>query len=878
MKIGIFFKNMFLSFLVLLCLGGIVGVMGVVGLFYWAARDLPTTEQLANFHPPQATMVLARDGTPLGSLFNEKRFMVPLDQMSPYIMKAFLAAEDDSFYQHAGVDPMAIMRAAIVNFKSGRNTQGGSTITQQVIKQLLLTPEKSYKRKLKEAVLAYRLERELTKDQILSIYLNQIFLGQKAYGIEAAARTYFGKHATDITLAESALLAGMPQAPSRYNPFRYPQVAKNRQMYVLGRLRELKWITEEEYQQAVNEPLVYWTMPETKLGAAGWYMEEVRRLLIEFFSEENMKIMGLKSDKFGADYVYEAGLTVTTAMDPVHQDAAALGLRFALEALARRQGYRGPVQRVPVDQISAYLEKKKFSPYDLLGGEWVRGLVTAVSAKSATIGLGAGYVGSVNVSTMRWARHIDPRKRQSYTISDARKVLEVGDVIWLSQPDSKGKEVTEKGKKVFKEALYDPGTTKPGVPIPLALQQMPVAQGALVSIEPDTGDVVALVGGYEFGESHFNRAVQSERQPGSAFKPIVYSAALDRGFSAATLVPDLPFTYHVPGTRQVWSPSNYDHKFKGPIPLSTALALSRNVCTVRVTDYIGIDSVIDRAKALGLTPDFPRALPISLGAVAVSPLNMAQAFTAFAYQGWAARPRIIVSIKDVNGREIYKQEPEHWQAVSPENAYIMASLLKKVVTNGTAGRARVLNKFVAGKTGTTNDEKDTWFIGFTPQLVSSVYIGYDQLQRLGRGETGGSTALPAFVEYRKIVEPLYPKEDFVKPDNITVHNGLGFRNDMPHEGTAHMPYNSADGGYVDENGNYIPGTGTVIDPNAPQTYPGMPTYPTTPTYPVPDPYGAPTAIPYYEGNNRYVPYRFREKAPSVLGAAKKSSAYVSLVQ
>ncbi len=819
MIIAKFLKKIFLSFLVLICFGGIVGLAGAVGLFYWAARDLPSMETLANFHPPQATVVLDRNGTALGSLFNEKRFMVPLEKMSPHIPKAFLAAEDDSFYQHSGVDPMAIIRAAIVNFKSGRSTQGGSTITQQVIKQILLTPEKSYKRKLKEAVLAYRLEKELTKDQILSIYLNHIFLGQKAHGIEAAARTYFGKHATDITLAESALLAGMPQAPSRYNPFRKPKSAKSRQMYVLGRLRELKWISEEEYQQAANEPLVYWTMPEAQIGAAGWYMEEVRRLLIEFFSKENMKIMGIKSNKHGADYVYEAGLTVTTAMDPIHQEAASLGLRSALEALARRQGYRGPVQTVPQEQFAAYLQKKKFSPYDLIGGAWVRALVTKVEPKGATVGLGSGFVGFVGLKTMSWARHINPRLNKGYHVNNARNVLNVGDVIWVSQPESKGKETFKDGQMLTAEPTFDPAAMQEGVPVNLALQQMPVAQGALVSIEPVTGDVVALIGGYEFGPSHFNRAVQSERQPGSAFKPIVYSAALDEGFTPATLIPDVPQSFRIPGTNRYWTPSNYDRSFKGPIQLSTALALSRNVCTVAVTNHIGLQKVIDRAKILGFTPNFPNSLTVSLGSVAVSPLNMTQAYTAFAYQGWAARPRIITSIKDVNGREIYKQEPEHWQAVSAENAYIMSSLLKKVVTSGTATRARVLNKFLAGKTGTTNDEKDVWFIGYTPQLVSSVYIGYDQLQSLGRRVTGGSTALPGFVEYRKRVEYLYPKEDFVKPATVYVSGGLGFRSNEPQQGTAHMIYTEPQ----DEFG----------------ALPGMAGAP-----PLVDPYGSPQAVPY----------------------------------
>ncbi len=816
MSVRLFCKKLFLTFLVLICLGGIAGVAGVVGLFYWAARDLPAMDRIADFRPPQATVVLARDGSPLGSLFHEKRFMVPLDLMSPYITKAFLAAEDDSFYQHVGVDPVAILRAALVNFQTGRNKQGGSTITQQVIKQLLLTPEKSYKRKLKEAILAYRLEKELTKDEILNIYLNQIFLGQKAYGIEAAARTYFGKHATDITLAESALLAGMPQAPSRYNPFRHPESAKARQMYVLGRLRELKWITEDEYTQAVNEPLVYWTMPETQMGAAGWYMEEVRRLLIEFFSKENMAIMGIKSDKYGADYVYEAGLTVTTAMDPVHQESAALGLRKALEELARRQGWRGPIQQLTPDQHQAFVDKTSFSPYDLIGGNWVRGLVTAVEKNGATVALGQGYVGSVDVKTMSWARPVNPAYMNGFNIRDAHKVLKVGDVVWLAQPESVAKEVKEKGQVVLQEATYDPSAVKKGTAVALGLQQMPVAQGAITSIEPASGDVVALVGGYEFGTSHFNRAVQSARQPGSSFKPIVYSAAIDNGFTAATLLPDEPYTYVDPVTAQVWSPSNYDHEFKGPILLAQALAQSRNVPMVRVTEYMGVDKVIDRAHALGLTPAFPHYLTVSLGVVEVSPLNLTQAFTAFAYQGWACRPRIITSIKDVNGKEIYAQPPEHWQAISPENAYIMASMLKKVVSGGTATRAKVLNKPVAGKTGTTNNEHDAWFIGFTPHLVSGVYVGYDQLQPLGRKETGGKTALPAFVEYRKRVEYMYPPDDFTVPPGVSVIDGIGFKDSEPYEGTAELTFAEEEGfglydggeGLIPEGteGDFAPGT------------------------------------------------------------------------
>ncbi len=796
MKIS--FKKIFLSLIALGVLCGVLAVAAVVGFFYWAAQDLPDIDSLANFKPPQATIVLARDGSALGSLYYEKRFTVPLHLMSPHIPKAFLAAEDDSFYQHQGIDPMAIARAALANLQSGKTKQGGSTITQQVIKQLLLTPEKSYTRKVKEAILAYRLEKQLTKDEILTIYLNQIFLGQHAHGVEAAARTFFGKHATDITLAESALLAGMPQAPSRYNPFRHPESAKARQIYVLGRLRTLKWISEDEYTQAINEPLVYWTMPETPGGASAWYLEEVRRLLIEFFNKDNLAKLNLPTDKVGEDFVYQSGLTVTTSMDPAHQQAAAEGLRKGLEELTKRQGWRGPLKNLPEDQRQAFLNKSKFTPYDLVGGAWKQALVLKVEKTTAHVALGNNYTGNVDVKTMSWARKPNPKVIAAYApaIKDVNKVLKVGDVIWVSAPDSIEREVTEKGKKVIKEPSFDPSIITTEKPITLALQQVPEAQGALASIEPATGDVVALIGGYQFGSSHFNRAVQAQRQPGSAFKPFVYSAAIDRGFTASSTLLDAPFVYVNPYTNKIWEPANYDNEFKGPIELSIALAQSRNTCTVRVAQQIGIPAVIERAKAMGFEPHFPNELAVSLGAVAVSPLNLTQAYTAFAYQGWAVRPRIITSIKDAQGRELYTQAPEHWQAITPQNAFIMSTLLKKVVTSGTARRALVLNKPMAGKTGTTNEERDAWFVGFTPHLVTGVYMGYDQLRSLGRRETGGSTALPAFVHYRKKIEGFYPADDFVMPSGILMLDDLAYKADEPITGTAFMEEDV----YVEEQG------------------------------------------------------------------------------
>ena len=639
----------------LVWMGGLCIVSGiacsaiVAMLFFWASRDLPDLSRLEDYHPPQATTILARDGSILGTLYHEKRFIITLEDMPKYLPLAFLAAEDDNFYRHSGVDPVAIARAAFVNITSGSKRQGGSTITQQVIKQLLLTSERSYTRKMKEAILAYQLENTLSKDQILLTYLNYIYLGQHAYGVEAAARTYFGKHAADITLAEAAVIAGLPQAPSRYNPFRHPEEAKKRQMYVLGRMRALQWISEEQYRQASDEPLIYWSMPDYRPGAAQWYQEEARRLLVEFFTEKNLAALGVRTRKSGEDYVYEAGLTVRTSMDPVQQDAAGAALRRGLEELDKRQGWRGPIGKLTPEEQRAFPEETPFDPINLAGGAWVKALVTRSEVKQLTVALGQGYTGIVSLAHMSWARKPNPRVAGAHapSVRDARAVAEAGDLIWVSAAPL----LVQEGKKK-REVAYDPAKVQKTTPVALRLQQEPLAQGALASIEPQSGDVVALIGGYQFGNSHFNRATQARRQPGSSFKPVVYSAALDAGFTPLSQVLDGPLVYVNPYTNEVWRPSNYEHNYKGILPLHTALALSRNTTTVRVAQTIGISSVIQRAKMLGLEPDFPRELAVSLGAVAVSPLNLTQAYAAFANQGLGVRPRIITSIVDARGREL----------------------------------------------------------------------------------------------------------------------------------------------------------------------------------------------------------------------------------
>lgn len=748
-------------------------------LLYWASRDLPNISKISDYNPPQATTILARNGETLGTLYHEKRYVISLKEMSKYLPMSFLAAEDDGFYRHMGVDPIAILRAAINNFRKGHAGEGGSTITQQLIKQLLLTSERSYTRKMKEAILAYRIEKDLTKNEILTIYLNQIYLGDHAYGVEAAARTYFGKHASDLTLAECAVLAGLPKAPTRYNPFKSPEEAKERQMYVLGRLRDLKWITEREYKAASAEPLVYWSMPDGMTGPALWYMEEARRLLIEFFTEANLKALGIETTKSGEDYVYEAGLTVYTAMVPFQQEAAGAALRRGLEELDKRQGWRGPIVRDSEYTEQTFQEKRDFTPYDLGGFAWVQAYVTKVEPGSATVALGNGYTGVIPVANMSWARTPNAKvaAASAPSVKNASLALKPGDLIWVSLPAQKtGKD--EEPKE------FDPKSIKKDKPIVLRLQQEPLVQGALASIEPQSGDVVALIGGYNFGDSHFNRATQARRQPGSSFKPVVYSTALDFGFTPSSIVLDAPLVYVNPYTNEVWRPSNYEHNYKGELPLWRALALSRNTCTVRLAQAVGIDNVIDRAKALGLEPRFPRELAISLGAVAVSPLNLTQAYAAFANQGQGVRPRIIFKILDARGKELYLQEPEHWQALSPQNAFMIATLLRNVVEAGTGTRAKIEGRVIAGKTGTTNDEHDAWFVGFSPYLVTGVYVGYDQLRSLGRLEQGGRTAAPIFRYYRTMVEDLYEAQDFAMPEGIVMDGKFAYRADEPRQGVS----------------------------------------------------------------------------------------------
>ena len=714
--------------LVLVLLGVFLVAGAGVGLYYWAQEDLPGFTRLSDYSPALATTVRARDGRILGYFYREKRFLIPLSMMSPITVKAFLAAEDSGFYQHEGVDLPGIFRAAVKNVVAGSIVQGGSTITQQVIKSMLLTPERSYERKIKEIILAYRLEKYLTKDEILTIYLNQIYLGAKAYGVEAAAREYFGASASQLTLAQAAMLAGLPKAPSRYSPYGNPERARERQLYVLSRLRDLGWINGAEYEAAVNEPLEYKAQEDPSWKIGPYYLEEVRRQLVEMYGE---------------DKVYAGGLQVRTAVDMDHQVVADQALRQGLRETSKRHGWQGPVMTLEPGGYDEFLRGQRVD--GLKAGDWTQVLVTGVEKAGATVRFGT-LSGIVPVASMEWARVPNPKKapEEAGKVTDARKVLKAGDVVWVA--------VVE---------------TAAGKPWKLALEQEPKVEGALVSMDPRTGEVLALCGGYDFFRSQFNRATQALRQPGSAFKPIVYSAALDNGFTAASIVLDAPIVYE-DGSGEMWKPENFEGIFYGPTLLRTALVKSRNLVTIRVAQQVGIGKIIERGKAMGLTGIMEPNLSLALGSGQFSPLNMCQAYSAFARGGTAIKPRFIENVVSPWGDQLFSSTQETAEAMSPETAYIVSNLLQQVIQSGTGVRAKSLGRPLAGKTGTTNDEQDAWFMGFSPYLLTGVWVGYDQVRPMGKYETGARAALPIWIDYRAQVEPRYPVEDFAVPPGIVM--------------------------------------------------------------------------------------------------------------
>ena len=718
--------------LLLVLLGFFAAALSGAGLYFWAVRDLPGFKNITDYNPPLVTTVYTTEGSVLGYFAKERRFLVPMRAMPEHVPQAFLAAEDSEFYSHEGVDMVGIFRAALRNIQAGAIVQGGSTITQQVIKSLLLTPERSYTRKLKEAILAYRLEKYLSKDEILTIYLNQIYLGEGAYGVEAAARAYFGKHISEVSLAEAAMLAGLPKAPSRYAPTKHLQEARQRQEYVIGRMLSLGWISPEQAAEALETELSINSMPDPSWKTGSYFLEEVRRWLIE---------------RYGEKMVYEGGLHVHTTIDMEHQAAAEQALRDGLRASTKRRGWQGPVQHLAPAAYEGWVQNSTLNADGDNATDWFKVLVTEVVPQGATV-RAADRQGFITVESMAWCREPDSSKapEEVQDVTDATTVLSPGDVVWASIR----------------------GEQDEGKPLTLNLEQEPRVEGGLVSIDPATGAVKALVGGYSFNRSQFNRATQAKRQPGSAFKPIVYSAALDNGFTVASMMLDAPIVYDDLQTNSTWKPENFEGLFYGPTLLRTALVNSRNLVTIRVAQKLGIDTIIRRARDLGLEAEFPRDLSVSLGSASVSPVNLCQAYSAFPRQGTTIKPWLVGRVTEAWGEELYVSEPEIREAISPQTAYIISNLLQQVVQSGTGWRAKTLGRPVAGKTGTTNEEKDAWFIGFTPYLLTGIYVGFDELQPMGKYETGSRAASPIWVQYREAVEQNYPVQDFTQPAGIVM--------------------------------------------------------------------------------------------------------------
>jgi len=711
----------------------LLGATALVGLYFYLSDDLPKITSLTDYHPSIITTVYSDDNRKIAEFYKERRIVVPLSKIPRQLQQAFIAAEDSRFYKHQGIDLLSIFRALIKNIEAGTIVQGGSTITQQVTKSFLLSPERSYERKIKEAILAYRIDKTFSKEEILYLYLNQIYLGHGAYGVEAAAENYFGKTVTDLNLAECAILAGLPQAPSRYSPFRFPERAKQRQIYVLNRMLAEGFINNTEVTQAIDVKM------DIK-PRRNWYIEKV-----PIYTEHIRRYV---EKKYGKDALYTQGLKIYAAVNIEMQRIARQEVEKGLRELDRRRGYRGPEANLAPEEIERFSDELQASLQEtaLVEGFQTKGVVIDVNDKAgkATVRIGDNR-GTVSIDDLRWARRPNPNLTSSQAkVKKVSQVLKTGDVIRVRMIE-----------KQASADLWD-----------VSLDQIPDAQSALMCIEAETGLVKVMVGGRDFMESQFNRAIQSRRQPGSAFKPIIYAAALDKGFTAATEIIDSPIVFKDEVNDFTWKPKNYGKKFYGPTLLREALTKSRNVVTIKILQEIGIDYCIDYARKLGIESELARDLSIALGSSGVSLLELVNAYAVFANQGYLVEPAFITKIEDRFGNILEEMNPSRERVIDKSTAYIMTSLLEGVVKEGTGRRVRALNRPVAGKTGTTNDLQDAWFVGYTPRIISGVWVGYDDGRTLGKRETGSRTASPIWLGFMDRVLKDYPVRMFQVPEGV----------------------------------------------------------------------------------------------------------------
>ncbi|MBB4284474.1 penicillin-binding protein 1A [Roseospira goensis] len=733
---------------------GVVGFVSVAYVFWLFGSDLPAYDHLKTYEPPITTRVYAADGRLMAEYAIEKRIYVPIEAIPKRVSNAFLSAEDKSFYSHPGIDVQGLVRAVITNVRNmntGRRPVGASTITQQVAKNFLLTNEVSIERKIREALLAFRLEQAFTKDHILELYLNEIYLGFQSYGIAAAALNYFNKSVDELTIAEAAFLAALPKAPNNYHPVREREAAYARRNWVIGRMLEDGHITPDEAERARAEEIVLRERDDTQaVFGAGFFSEEIRRTLAQHYGEEAL---------------YKGGLAVRATLDPELQRIAGRVLREGLIAYDRRHGWRGPVATLAVEagwtEALADVPRPAGAPED-----WTLALALKVERGAVTLGLPDGSQAKMPFDTMRWARPWRDDQRVGPAPDSADDVLSAGDVV-----------------------LVAPVTDDEGAPTgTYGLQQLPDIEGALVAMDPHTGRVLAMMGGFSAERSEFNRATQALRQPGSAFKPFVYMAALEDGYTPASIILDAPFVYDQGPGLAKWKPKNYSNRFYGPSTLRMGVEKSRNLMTVRLAQAVGMDAVADVAERFGVARDMPQYLAASLGSIETTVLRLTTAYAMIANGGRRIEATLVDRIQDRHGRTIYRHdarpctacEAVPWtgqavpslpdprgQVIDPLTAYQMVSILEGVVRRGTGGRiGAAIQKPLAGKTGTSNDSFDTWFVGFAPDLAVGVFVGFDEPRTLGPREAGSTAAGPIFRDFMLAALEDQPGRPFRVPPGI----------------------------------------------------------------------------------------------------------------
>ncbi len=692
----------------------IVGALFAAWGYFYLIRDLPRLTRIEDYKPPAVTRVLARDGTLIAEFYSERRYPVKLKDVPDVIRRAFLAAEDASFYSHHGIDLVSILRAVYKNIESRDAKQGASTITQQVVKNLLLTSKKTWDRKGREAILSFRLERRFSKDEIFEIYLNQIFFGNSAYGIKAAAKLYFHKELADVTLAEAAILAGLPKAPSKYSPLKDLELSKQRQRHVLARMVDAGFITQAQREQALKEDVKVYPASDQNIFHSPYYVGEIRRVFAD-----QWKNIDLDSD----------GLEIVTAVDTKADQMAARALQTGLREVDKRRGWRGPQSQMSEQQYRA-----KYGSGALTLNEPYPALVRGISKGYAKVLVGNQEY-TIDVQESGWAKKL-LMKDDATRFGNPADVIQVGDLIEVSQ----------------RAITVSQGQGTPKTVTRLVLDQTPDIEGALVLLDPASGEVRSMIGGYDYTQSQFNRVTQSLRQPGSSFKPVVYLAAVDKfHYTPTTILHDAPRTFRVGDT--FWTPANFDEKFLGPITLRTALEKSRNLVSADIVSRIGIDAPIQYARLMGITSPLGRNLSLSLGSGEVSPLEMTRAYGVFAARGLMFDSVFVTKITDRFGNVLFDYDLEKplraKQAINENSAFVMANMMKGVVDHGTGYKVKELGRPVAGKTGTSNDQMDTWFIGYTPSWVCGVWVGFDQKKPIGPKETGGVVSAPIWLNFMR---------------------------------------------------------------------------------------------------------------------------------